>query len=197
MGQAILVFFASVSPVVGMGEVLTLANDSKASEVVILLDGSFSGNLGNPAAIGNSKAVLREGISILTVGRGDRPSVETGGAGLFTSLVVDARDGGAADLLRAVSAPSIYAYVEAALGGWDQRPLFKSHVSQVLALRCCAPPVDRGLLRQTTHALSASCRGSPAWPVLRMYFADRKLTTVNYPRAGRWGPEPGVHRSPR
>jgi len=133
---------------VGMGEVLTLANDSKASEVVILLDCCFSGNLGNPTAIGNSKAVLREGISILTAGRGDQPSVETGGGGLFTSLVVDALDGGAADLLGAVSAPAIYAYVEAALGAWDQRPLFKSHVSQVLVLRCCAPPVDRSLLRQ-------------------------------------------------
>jgi hypothetical protein len=133
---------------VGMGEVLTLANDSKANEAVILLDCCFSGNLGNPAAIGNSKAVLREGISILTAGRGDQPSVETGGGGLFTSLVVDALDGGAADLLGAVSAPAIYAYVEAALGAWDQRPLFKSHVSQVLVLRSCAPPVDRSLLRQ-------------------------------------------------
>jgi hypothetical protein len=133
---------------VGMGEVLKLANDSRASEVVILLDCCFSGNLGNPPSVDNSKAVLREGISILTAGRGDQPSVETGGGGLFTSLVVDALDGGAADLLGAVSTPAVYAYVEAALGAWDQRPLFKSHVSQVLVLRCCAPPVDRSTLRQ-------------------------------------------------
>src|SRR5260370_12713946 len=133
---------------VGMGEVLKLANDSKADEVVILLDCCFSGNLGNPPAIDNSKAFLREGISILTAGRGDQPSVETGGGGVFTSLVVDALDGGAADLLGAVSAPAIYAYVESALGAWSQRPLFKAHLSRVLVLRCCAPPVDRSLLRQ-------------------------------------------------
>jgi len=133
---------------VPMSDVLRLANDSRASEVVILLDCCFSGNLGNPPAFDNAKALLREGISILTAGRGDQPSVETGGGGLFTSLVVDALEGGAADLLGAVSAPAIYAYVEAALGAWDQRPLFKAHVSQVLVLRCCAPPVDRALLRR-------------------------------------------------
>jgi hypothetical protein len=133
---------------VPMGDVLKLANDSKAREVVILLDCCFSGQLGNPPAIDNTKAILREGISILTAGRGDQVSVETGGGGVFTSLVVDALEGGAANLLGAVSAPAIYAYVEAALGAWDQRPLFKSHVSSVLELRCCKPPIDRGILRR-------------------------------------------------
>ena len=65
---------------VGMADVLKLANDSKAREVVILLDCCFSGQLGNPPAIDNMKSSLREGISILTAGRGDQVSVETGGA---------------------------------------------------------------------------------------------------------------------
>jgi len=132
---------------VGMTDVLRLANDSKVEEVVILLDCCYSGNLGNLPAMDNAKAHLREGISILTAGRNDQPSVETGGGGVFTSLVFDALDGGAADLLGAVSAPAVYAYVEAALGAWDQRPLFKAHVSRVLVLRCCDPPVERDLLR--------------------------------------------------
>jgi len=133
---------------VAMSQVLKLANDSKAREVVILLDCCFSGQLGNLPAVDNSKAVLREGISILTAGRGDQVSVEAGGGGVFTSLVVDALEGGAANVLGAVSAPAVYAYVEAALGAWDQRPLFKSHVSSVLELRCCKPPIDRGVLRR-------------------------------------------------
>jgi hypothetical protein len=116
--------------------------------VVILLDCCFSGKLGNPPNIDNSKVLLREGVSILTAGRGDQISVEAGGGGVFTSLVVDALEGGAANLLGAVSAPAIYAYVEAALGAWDQRPLFKTHVSSVLELRCCAPPIERTLLRR-------------------------------------------------
>jgi hypothetical protein len=52
-----------------MSEILKWANDSKASEVVILLDCCFSGALGNPPAIDNAKALLREGISILTASR--------------------------------------------------------------------------------------------------------------------------------
>jgi uncharacterized caspase-like protein len=133
---------------VAMGEVLKFANDSKAREVVILLDCCFSGMLGNPPTIDNTKAVLREGVSILTASRGDQPSVETGGGGVFTSLVIDALEGGAADLLGAVSAPAIYAYVEAALGAWDQRPLFKAHLSRVFPLRYCMPPLDRAILRR-------------------------------------------------
>jgi hypothetical protein len=133
---------------VGMGEILRWANDSKADEVVILLDCCFSGALGNPPGIDNAKALLREGISILTASRSDQPSVEAAGGGLFTSLVVDALEGGAADVLGAVTAPSLYSYVEAALGAWDQRPLFKSHVSRLVALRHCPPPIDCTILRR-------------------------------------------------
>jgi len=133
---------------VAMSHVLKLANESKAREVVILLDCCYSGQLGNLPAVDNSKIFLREGISILTAGRGNQVSVEAGGGGVFTSLVVDALEGGAANLLGAVSAPAIYAYVEAALGAWDQRPLFKAHISSVLELRFCDPPIDRSVLRR-------------------------------------------------
>lgn len=133
---------------VAMGDVLRLANESKATEVVLFLDCCYSGHLGNIPAIDNSKALLRPGISILTAGRANQPSVEAGGGGLFTSLVLDALDGGAANILGEVSAPAIYANVEAALGAWDQRPLYKTNVSSVLQLRRCVPPVDRAILRQ-------------------------------------------------
>jgi len=133
---------------VGMSEVLRYANDSKAREVIILLDCCFSGCLGNAPEIDNTKAYLREGISILTASRADQVSVETAGGGVFTSLVVDALEGGAANILGEVSAPAVYAYVEAALGAWDQRPLFKSHVTRLLSLRNCTPPIDRAVVRK-------------------------------------------------
>jgi len=133
---------------IAMSEVLKWANDSKAAEVVIFLDCCFSGALGSPPAVDNTKAFLREGVSILTASRGDQPSVETGGGGLFTSLVIDSLEGGAADVLGDVTAPSIYAYVETALGAWDQRPLFKSHVSRLVPLRRCTPPIDLVTLRK-------------------------------------------------
>jgi hypothetical protein len=132
---------------VAMGDVLRLANESPAGEVVIFLDCCYSGTFGNPPALDNAKVSLREGVSVLTASRGDQHSVETGGGGLFTSLVLDALEGGAADILGSVSAPAIYAYVEAALGAWEQRPLFKSHTSRLLPLRQCTPPIEQGILR--------------------------------------------------
>lgn len=132
---------------VAMLDILHFANESGAREVVILLDCCYSGQLGNIPAVDNSRAFLREGVSILTAGRGDQVSVETGGGGVFTSLVVDALEGGACNLLGVVNAPAIYAYVEAALGAWDQRPLLKAHVSSLVELRRCAPPIDRVTLR--------------------------------------------------
>lgn len=132
---------------VPMDEVLRMANQSQAAEVVILLDCCHAGAFGNPPDIDNSRATLREGVSILTASRDNQPSVEVDGGGLFSSLVADALQGGAADILGNVTAPSIYSYVDAALGAWQQRPLFKSHVSQLTALRKCNPPIDRAILR--------------------------------------------------
>jgi hypothetical protein len=62
--------------------------------------------------------------------------------------VADALEGGAADILGDVTAPAIYASVEAALGAWDQRPLFKSHVARVVPLRKCQPKVEPAILRE-------------------------------------------------
>jgi len=133
---------------VPLTEVLRLANSSRTKDVVIVLDCCFSGQAGNPPVLDGEKAVLREGVCILTGSRNDQPSVETGGTGLFTSLVLDALEGGAANLLGGVSAPAIYTFVEAALGAWDQRPLFKSNISTAVDLRRCEPPIARTILRR-------------------------------------------------
>ncbi|MEW8332598.1 MAG: caspase family protein [Candidatus Thiodiazotropha sp.] len=67
-----------------MGDVLKMANDSKADEVVVLLDCCHSGHMGQLPAMNNDAALLREGVSIITASRGDQPSIEVGGGGLFT-----------------------------------------------------------------------------------------------------------------
>jgi hypothetical protein len=147
-----------------MHDVLEMANDSKSDEVVIFLDCCHSGHIGGVPAIDNMKALLRDGISILTASRGGQVSVEANGAGLFTSLVGDALEGGAADLLGNVTAPAIYALVEAALGAWDQRPLFKAHVSTVISLRKCNPPIDRAILREIPDLFPVPAEDFPLLP---------------------------------
>jgi hypothetical protein len=139
-------------PGLAMNDLLTLANDSQARTVLLILDCCFSGSLGSlPGAPGGSlesRAVLREGVTILAASRASQVSMEVGGHGVFTNLVLGALRGGAADVRGRVSAASIYAYAEAALGAWDQRPLYKSHAAYLDPVRLCAPRVPDALLRE-------------------------------------------------
>jgi uncharacterized caspase-like protein len=134
---------------VSLTDVLALANRAThITEVAIIVDSCHSGWLGTVPAIDNAHASLREGLSILSASRSSQASLEQGDHGVFTELVCSALDGGAADILGNVSVASIYAYVDQAFGAWDQRPLFKSHVSRMLSLRTAKPAIDIGVLRR-------------------------------------------------
>lgn len=136
---------------IAMNELLNLANNSSASEVLLILDCCHSGSLGNPANLQHLKdnhTQLREGVTILSASRPSEPSMESNGHGVFTSLVLGALDGGAADIQGRVSAASIYAYAEQALGPWDQRPLYKSHANKLSPVRKCNALVPDGILRR-------------------------------------------------
>ncbi len=133
---------------VAMSEILQRANAAPIQEVVLILDCCYSGHLGNAPLAKNDAALLREGVSVLTASRSTELSYETNGGGIFTSLVCDALTGGAADVVGHVTVSSLYAYVEQALGAWDARPLFKSHVSRLLPLRQCKPSIALSTLRK-------------------------------------------------
>lgn len=131
---------------VAMRDIIGLADRSKAREVVLILDCCHSGALGDLPEVDN-KVFLRQGISVLTGSRASQVTLEVDGSGLFTSLVCDALGGGASDVIGNVTVANIYAYVDQVLGPWDQRPLFKSHVSNLIPLRQCKPQVELELLR--------------------------------------------------
>lgn len=132
---------------VPMVDVLALANKSKAREALILLDCCHSGALGQVPALANDTAVLREGVSVLSACRESEFALGGASGGIFSSLVCDALDGGAADVCGKVTVASIYAYVDETLGAWDQRPLFKSHVSRLVPVRQCMPTIPLEVLR--------------------------------------------------
>lgn len=138
-------------PGLSMNDLLSLANGSKAKSVILILDCCFSGNLGNPNNLNNSienQAQLREGVTILTASRSNQVASEIGGQGVFTNLILGALRGGGADVRGRVSAASIYAYAEQALGAWDQRPMYKSHANCLGPLRLCKPDVSDDLIRE-------------------------------------------------
>jgi len=135
---------------VSMDEILTLANQSKAKNKVIILDCCHSGALGSPSISGSNIAQLSEGLSVLTASRDNEYAMEVGGAGVFTSLVVDALKGGASDLRGNITPGSLYAYVDEALGAWDQRPIFKTNVSSFISLRNIPPKIPFESMRKIT-----------------------------------------------
>ncbi len=136
-------------PGVALGDVLALANRAThIGEVVIIVDSCHGGWLGSIPATGTTHAQLREGLSILTASRAAEVAYEEHGGGVFTKLVRSALEGGAADVLGHVSVAGVYAHVSQALGAWDQRPLFKSHVARMLTLRRAPPAVPLATLRR-------------------------------------------------
>jgi hypothetical protein len=135
---------------VSMDEILLLANQSKAREKIILLDCCHSGKFGSPNIVGTG-SILGDGVTVLTAARAEEAAIESGGSGLFTSLVIDALKGGAADLLGEVTPGGVYAYVDRALGPWEQRPVFKTNISRFTSLRTVQPPISRKQLRRLTE----------------------------------------------
>lgn len=133
---------------VSMDDVLLLANQSNARDKIIIFDCCHSGAAGTPSVPGNSLAQLSEGLSVLTASRDSESAIEVNGSGVFTSLVVDALKGGAADLRGNISPGSLYAYVDEALGAWDQRPIFRTNVTRFTSIRTIDPKIPLQTLRQ-------------------------------------------------
>lgn len=125
-----------------LAEVLTLAKRSPARNKVIILDSCHSGIMGNkPDDPGLTE--IWEGMTILTASTAEQYAAEVpeGGAGVFTSLFVDALNGAAANLVGDVTPGSVYAHIDQSLGPWAQRPVFKTNVKTFVSLRKATPPI--------------------------------------------------------
>ncbi len=140
---------------VAMDEILNYANQSKAREKVIILDCCHSGEFGSPNVSGSNVCQLSEGMIVLTAARESEQAMEAkGGHGIFTSLLMEALNGAAADLLGQITPGAIYHYADQALGSWEQRPIFKSNVSSWTPLRNVPPgPGSPAVARETLRKI--------------------------------------------
>ncbi|MDR1409908.1 MAG: caspase family protein [Oscillospiraceae bacterium] len=129
---------------VSMQEILAIMNQSKCRNKTVILDCCHAGFMGNMSIADQETAVIKEGVTILTASRKDQFSYE----GVFTSLLLDALNGGAADVTGHVTSGGIYAYIDKALGPWEQRPVFKTNVTRFAPLRTVAPQVDISTIRK-------------------------------------------------
>ena len=144
--------FQDWSEGIPMNDLLAYANQSKAREKIIILDCCHSGAFGTPGADG--KCEISEGMVVLSAAMPAQEAIEEKGHGIFTSLLAEALDGAAADLLGQVTPGAIYHYVDQALGSWEQRPIFKTNVTSWTPLRNVPPgPGSPAIPRETLRKI--------------------------------------------
>lgn len=132
-------------------EILQIANESNARDKIIILDCCNSGHMGNLPIVKNDMALLSKGVSIITATNAKQNSHSTSSGSLFTSLLIQSLQGGAADILGKVSIPGVFSYLDQALGFFHIRPLFKSHVESLVSLRDCKPALELDILQKITE----------------------------------------------
>lgn len=130
-----------------MDDLLVIANESKAQNKLIILDCCHAGAAGSPSLTGG-KAFLNEGVTILTASAAEQYSLGSSTGGVFTTLLVDALSGSAANLVGDITPGSVYAHIDQSLGPWEQRPLFKTNVKRFISLREVQPPISLEDLKQ-------------------------------------------------
>lgn len=132
---------------VSLAEILTLANASRAANKIIILDSCHSGIAGT-SPLNQNLAALSEGLTVLTASTAEQYATEENGKGVFTTLLVDALSGSAANLTGDITPGSVYAHIDQSLGAWEQRPIFKTNVKQFISLRKVTPPISLADLRR-------------------------------------------------
>lgn len=150
---------------ISMDHILSLANGSKIRNKVIILDCCKSGSFAMPNGNGSITPIY-SGISILTSSREDEPSKEINGHGVFTNLLIEGLKGGASDIRGHISPGGLYAYIDQALGAHEQRPVFKTNVTEFVELRSIVPQVQLNVLRKLTeyfHSPSDSFQLDPSF----------------------------------
>ena len=136
-------------------EIMTMANKSRIQNRVIILDSCHSGVAGG-SALQQQVAEISDGVTILTASTAEQYATEENGAGVFTSLLVDALGGAASNLVGDVTPGGVYAHVDQSLGPWAQRPVFKTNVKRFVSLRRVQPHMELSELRRISEFFPTS-----------------------------------------
>jgi len=132
-----------------ISDILQWANNAdKIKNKIIILDCCQAGAAGETRSLSGGASLIGEGMTILTACKKEQPAQEQSGHGVFTSLLLQALHGGAANVLGEITPGSLYSFVDNALGAWEQRPVFKTNVSQFIALREVPPLIQEEILRK-------------------------------------------------
>lgn len=146
-----------------LNDILTFANSSAARNRIIVLDSCHSG-VAATSLTANGFSEIKEGTTILTASTEEQYAIEENGAGIFTTLFIDALSGAAGNLVGEVTPGSIYAHIDQSLGSWDQRPVFKTNVKNFVSLRRVQPPIALADLQRITELFPQAGQNFPLDP---------------------------------
>jgi len=132
-----------------ISDILMWASAAKGiKNKVIILDCCQAGSAGEARQLRGGDSVIGDGITLLTACKKEEAAKEGAKHGVFTGLILQALHGGAANVLGHITPGNLYSFVDNALGPWEQRPVFKTNVSQFIALREMTPLVPLDTLRK-------------------------------------------------
>lgn len=146
-----------------MSTIMEVVNKSKVRNKIIIFDCCHSGNIGK-YKLSDAGSILEPGVSILTACREDETAQEAGGHGLFTELLCNALNGGAADFSGNITMGGVYAYIDRSFGAWQQRPVFKTNVTEFAPLKKVDPQVSLAVIRQLTTLFADPSKDLPLDP---------------------------------
>jgi hypothetical protein len=162
---------------VSMNDLLVMTNECKARNRIVILDCCHSGAVGTSKLTGGMVSSINSGVTILTASRSDESAIEVNGHGVFTNLLLAALKGGAADIRGEITPGSIYSYIDQALGAWEQRPVFKTNITEFISLRTMPPKVPLEILRKITDYFPTAEQEFPLDPS----YEDTNSNEVEHP----------------
>lgn len=151
-GYLVTTDFTSKTLGVKMEDILALANASRCKNKVIILDCCFAAKMGESLLV-NNKSVLGDGVTIMAASQAWQTSAENPEIqhGVFTDLLIQGLKGGASDISGNITPASLYSFVDQSLGAWQQRPVFKTNISQFLPIRTISAKIPKALLRKISQ----------------------------------------------
>src|ERR1044072_2003323 len=164
---------------ISMDEILKTVSLSPAKHKVVILDCCYSGTMATPVLSTNTAAFLEKGVIILASSRSTEAAVEISGQGVFTSLLVDALEGGAADSAGEVTLGNICSHIDKALGAWKQRPVFKANIMRSISLRKVSPVVPLPELRKLTTYFPKAESEMPLDPSYEYTTEEQDIDHIN------------------
>ncbi len=131
-------------------DLLKMVNASKFRDKIVILDCCFAGAAGNISAISGTSGAIRiaNGVTLMTACRSYETAACSNNGSVFTRLLLEGLRGSAADVLGRITTAGIYAYIDKALGAWEQRPMYKANVSRFNVIRQVHEAVEIEILRE-------------------------------------------------